>query len=565
MSEEKTQPKAGKDVVYVDVDDDITTIINKVEDAKQKVVALVLPKRASVLKSVVNMRLLKRSSETAGKNVVLITAEGSLLPLAGAAGIHVAKSLQGRPEIPEAPNGGVAPPASDDADADDAGDAKATLDYHRSIGELAATHAAGDVITLDEDKDELPEPKQPKSSAKPQAKSAKIKVPNFERFRLMMGGGILLIVGLIIFVIYAMFVLPKATVTITTASEPISANLTLNASDKYTSLNEAASQIPASLKATDQTSNQQVPATGQQNNGDKATGTVTITNCTTDNSEVVVPAGTGVSTGSKTYITQKSLDLPLSGYHKNGSCTSINGASAGSTSIVAQAGGEKYNVDNASFSVAGYSAVTATGSASGGTDDNQTVVSQTDLDNARQKLTSANSDDFTKKFEQQLSDQGFYVITSTLKLSDPQITATPSLGAAASTVNVTVKITYKVLVVNKADLRKAVGDTLSEQIDKTKQKLSNDDVLNGLTVSVKSQSSDTAAVLDVSEDTTAVPIINTVQVKSIAAGHKKGDIVAAISGWPGVKSVNVKLSPFWVSKAPKSPSKIQVKLVQSKD
>jgi hypothetical protein len=558
MSEDKS-PKAGKETVYVDVDDDITTIIDKVEATKPKLVALVLPKRASVLKSTVNMRLLKRSAEHAGKDVVLVTAEASLLPLAGAAGLHVAKNLQARPEIPEPPASGVPPPVGENVDEDELAESKATLDYHRSIGELAATHAASDVITLDEDKDEMPEPKDTKSSAKPQAKSQKVKVPNFDRFRMMLGGGILAIIALIVFIIFALFVLPKATVTINTSSEPISANLTLNASDKFTTLNMKANQIPASLKATDQTSNQQVQATGQQNNGDKAQGSVTMSAGTCSASfPSDIPEGTGVSTGGLTYITQS--DASFTAKNSGGKCV----FQSNNVAIKSQTGGAKYNVSSASFTVAGYSGVTASGSASGGTDNNVTVVSQTDLDNARQKITSASSDDFTKKFEQQLSDQGFYVIGSTLKIADPVVTSTPSVGQAASTANVSIKITYKVLVVPKADLRKAIGDTLNEQIDKSKQKLSKDDVLDGASVSVKNQSSDTVATLDVSEDTTAVPIIDVSQVKKLAAGHKKGDIVSAVSGWPGVKQVKVDLSPFWVSKTPKNQSKIQVKLVQVK-
>jgi hypothetical protein len=94
----------GKDTVYVDVDDEITAIIDKVTGSKQKIVALVLPKRASVLQSVVNMKLLKRSADNANKNVVLITTETALMPLAGAAGLHVAKTPTTKPEIPLSPD-----------------------------------------------------------------------------------------------------------------------------------------------------------------------------------------------------------------------------------------------------------------------------------------------------------------------------------------------------------------------------------------------------------------------------------------------------------------------------
>ena len=79
----KIPAKPSKDTVYIDVDDEITGIIDKIENSENKVVALVLPKRAASLQSIVNMKLLKRSADTAGKNVVLITSEAALLPLAG--------------------------------------------------------------------------------------------------------------------------------------------------------------------------------------------------------------------------------------------------------------------------------------------------------------------------------------------------------------------------------------------------------------------------------------------------------------------------------------------------
>ncbi|MDB5160705.1 MAG: hypothetical protein JWO96_85 [Candidatus Saccharibacteria bacterium] len=570
----KAAPKAGKDTIYVDVDDDITTIIDKVVGAKEKVAALVLPKRASALQSIVNMRLLRRSAEKAGKNVVLITAESALLPLAGAAGIHVAKNLQSKPAVPVGPEAPAAltpqPPVPEGADEDEVDDKTATLDYHRSIGELAAVHAADEVITLDDkEEEELPKPKTPKSSAAPQAKGQKIKkikVPNFERFRLMMIAGVVAVVGIIVFIILAIFVLPKATVTVQTSSIPVSANFTLNTSDKFTSLNESANQIPASLKATKQTSNQTVNATGQQNNGDRATGTMSFYNCnsadTLSGTDRVVPAGTGVSANGLTYITQQSVTVSPS--HFTGS-TCKNDVKSSSVDVKAQIGGAKYNQDSTTYSVAGYSTITGNGSKmTGGTDNNATVVSQADLDSARQKVTSASTDDFTKQFEKQLSDQGFYVLASTLKLNDPEVTSTPSLGQAASTVNVTINITYNVLVVPKADLRKAISDTLSQQIDSKKQKLSNDDVLTGANVSIQNQTAPAAATLTVTEDTTAIPIIDVAQVKKLAAGQKSGDIQAAISGWPGVKNVNIKMSPFWVSKAPKHQNKIIVKLEQVK-
>ncbi len=94
----------SKDTIYIDIDDEITGIIDKLKGSDAKVLALVLPKRAAVLQSVVNMKLLKRAADEAKKHVVLITSEAGLLPLAGMVGLHVAKSLTTKPEIPLAPN-----------------------------------------------------------------------------------------------------------------------------------------------------------------------------------------------------------------------------------------------------------------------------------------------------------------------------------------------------------------------------------------------------------------------------------------------------------------------------
>lgn len=577
----KIPPKPGKDVVYVDIDDDITSIIDKVEAAKEKVVALVLPKRATVLQSIVNMRLLKRSSVTAGKNAVLITSEEALIPLAGAAGLHVARNLQSVPAVPEAPKVSQQPsrvaeiPVKEKkevpvpVEAVDEEDLPGKIDYERPIGELATEHELEhpEVIELDDEEAEEIGPEveaAAKGPKKPNDK--KLKIPNYDKFRIILGLGILALIALIVFIVLAFTVLPKAVITIKTSSTPVAANFSLTTSDTAKSLDESKGIIPAAVKAADQPFSQTVQATGQQNNGQKASGSVVLVNCSTDNSNITVPAGTGISSSGMTFITQSTVSLPYSGHRPGGSCDNTPTVTSGSTDVVAQQGGAKYNLPSGtSFDVSGYPSVTATNSSdfSGGTDDIQTVVSQSDVDNAKGKITSADTDKFTQQFEKQLSDQGYYVLTSTLKLSDPAATPTPAVGQPASTVSVSIKITYTVLAIKKDDMKKALIDQLNQQIDQSKQKISDDNVLDNVSITVQNQTSPAVANLSISKSTTAVPIINVNKVKQQAVGQKSGDITASITNLPGVQDVNVKMSPFWVIKAPKA-SKIQVVLQQVK-
>ena len=552
----KIPPKPGKETVYVDVDDEITGIIDKVDNAKEKVVALVLPKRSTSLQSIVNMRLLKRSADNSGKSVVLITAEAALLPLAGAAGLHVASSLHGAPEIPPSPRpGSPAPKAGDipveEGDIGDIDESKAKLDYNKPIGELAGVDAENEAEEINLGDEDKKEEKPTKAAKTP--KTGKLKVPNFDRFRIMLGLGVLGLILLIVFIVLAVAVLPKATITIQTTSLPVSANLTLNAADTVKTLDEAANNIPAVLKSSDQTSTESVQATGQQNNGQKAAGSVTMSaGACSGTVPSDVSAGTGISTSGLTFITQQTASFSpvISGGHCSFQSSAVD--------IIAQIAGTKYNLaSGVSFTVSGRSDVSATGSASGGTDSIITVVSQADLNSAQNKVSATDGTTFSKNFQDGLTKQNLYLLTTTFKAGTPIVTSSPALGQPASTVTVTIKTTYTILTLQKADLQKVITDALIKQVKKDGQKLNSTDVVKDATITVQSQGSPTTATLSVAENTTAVPILDIANIKKQAAGQKSGDIHSALNNLPGVKNVNVKLSPFWVSKAPKA-SKITV-------
>jgi hypothetical protein len=200
---------------------------------------------------------------------------------------------------------------------------------------------------------------------------------------------------------------------------------------------------------------------------------------------------------------------------------------------------------------------TGTVSASGGTDNNVTILTQQDVDAAKAKITSGDSDKFSKDFQKQLEDQGLYIFASTLKIADPAVTSTPAVGEQTDNASVHVKITYSVLAVQKTNLETLVKSALEKQIDKKKEKLSDDNVLDGLTVTVQNQNQ-ANATLAISKDSTAIPILNLQAIKEQSKGKKTSQIKSFINAYPGVKNVDVKYSPFWVSSAPKNTAKITV-------
>ena len=558
----------NKDTIYIDIDEEITGIIDKVRGSSGKIVALVLPKRASVFQSIVNMKLLKRSADDAKKHLVLITSEASLMPLAGAVGLHVAKTPQSKPEIP-------APPIIDDGieetvdEADPDGFSLAAA-AHRPVGELAALPpvASNDMETLELDDDDEAVlaagasllPAAGTAAAKKPKKNGKLAIPNFERFRLLLILGTVSVILLIVGLVFALKVLPKAEIAINTNTSSVNVGLNLVLNTAAQTVDVEAGTVPAKLASQQKTSTQQAPATGQRNNGEPAAGEITITNCS-DEDEITVPAGTGVSSNGLTYITQQALTLELSGQTNSG-CKSINGATAGTVDILAQTGGANYNLpDESKFTVAGFSALNgeAVEALAGGTDNIVKVVSQADIDVAKQKLAAG---DATIKLDlrRQLQDEGFLPITDSYAAGTPAVTTSAKAGAVADNVTVTATTAYTMFGAKAADLKTVINADIEDQID-IKQQSILDEGLADAAFKV-SNASDTAAEVTLTTVATAGPDINVDTLKKQVAGKKGGDIKQLLQNTPGVTDVQVRLSPFWVSSVPDDTQKITITIAK---
>jgi prefoldin subunit 5 len=359
-----------KDTIYIDIDDEITGIIDKLKSSNGKIVALVLPKRATVFQSIVNMKLLKRAADSSKKHLVLITSEAGLLPLAGLAGVHVAKTLTSKPEVPAGPimaGDDDEEQVAEDPDADDELPEDAA---EQPVGKLAGLGAAGagaaaadgvETLTLDDDdapEEELAVPLASKTFTPPKAKKdSKLKVPNFNRFRLMLALVVLIAILLIGGGVYAAVKLPKAVISIKTDATNVDTSLQLNLSTTATTLKASSLTVPAKLASQQKSNTQQVTTTGQKNNGTKASGKVSMTAvvCDAIDSPASIPAGTGVSANGLTFITQSSADFgDLPSGKPSSKCYSFN---SNDVSIVAQNGGASYNGSN-TFTVAGRKDVT---------------------------------------------------------------------------------------------------------------------------------------------------------------------------------------------------------------
>ena len=151
----------NKDVIYIEPEDDITDIILKIENSKEKIVAIVPPKKAGVFRSVVNIKLIEKTGTTSEKTVVLVTVDPSIIKLAAAAKIPVAKDLKSAPSVPEV----SAEENNDTTEKDEL--------VEESDGTVDTEDEKGEAVEEIEEEEEEEEEEEKEEEEKPKKKPAK--------------------------------------------------------------------------------------------------------------------------------------------------------------------------------------------------------------------------------------------------------------------------------------------------------------------------------------------------------------------------------------------------------
>ena len=532
----------NKDVIYIDVEDDITNIVSKIKDSKARIVALVPPKRVGILQSAVNMRLLNRAAENAEKRIVLITSDQALSGLAAAARIPVAKTLQSRPEIAEIP-------AIDIDDGDDVIDGSEI-----PVGELAdratpkARNKADDAIDAAIAEDE--KPTKPAKPAKPAGKG-KPKVPDFNVFRkklVLIGGGIVLFV---LFMVWAIWFAPHATVVITakTTTSTVDKSVTLKQDGKVDAANNTIKSLRQEQKkdiSVDFT------PTGKKKVGEKASGTMHLVRTSVSSLTLTIPAGTSFSSGDYTFVSTEPASLSGTSIGPGGVIQSVATVKVQATQV-----GSEYNLSSRSYSsnVSGFSA--AGTAMSGGSSREVTVVSADDVAKAKVKL-DAQKDTSLQSAVKALFPSSSIVINESYQ--EVRSNPTPSVAVdheASGTVQLKTTVTASMQGIDRSDMKQFLEDTLKKEIGgKKNQKIYNDGS-NEVKFAQYSERNN-AAQVRLTANAKIGPEIDEHKVKEQVKGRNYGDVQSSLESIEGVQDVDTKFSPFWVRTVPNNDKHISI-------
>jgi Baseplate J-like protein len=311
-------------ILYLDVDDEITTAATRIRGAADKAVAIVLPSGSRLATSRINFRLLAREGLERNRVLSIVAADPAARAIAASAGLPVYASVAefeaaGVPgavpsdSLPDAPKTTRRRRAAKGAAAGAAelGGSAATLGWtadRSSAGQMSADLLAGggpDAPTV------VAPPLRPEPPARPAPSPAETRprssaatashVPNAWSggrlsSRLFAVLGSFVVVALILGVV-GYVVLPRATVVLTPIAAPIGpVSFVVRADPDATSVDAVGGVIPATRLSLDFTASGEFEATGKRVVQAKAKGSLRWTNCDPTKA-YTIPAGTVARTG----------------------------------------------------------------------------------------------------------------------------------------------------------------------------------------------------------------------------------------------------------------------------
>ena len=604
----------NKDVIYIEPEDDITDILAKVKNAKNKIVALVPPKKAGVLRSAVNIKLIAKTATRSGKTVVLISTDESLMKLAMAANIPVAKTLQSKPQIPkEFPKTDIGDEPSDvieatkpekkfDKPEKDTKEVKAEKadDEVRPPFKTAKEETRKDTpVKAKEDDDTLElssDDLEERKSVRGAKKALPTKVPNFKKYlKWIIAGGVLLVL-LIAFLIWTLVIAPKATINvkIKTSESNFAEKVTFVTGEETAKPEEGIFYVEQ--KTVDKKVETEFEATGELDKGQKATGTIQViipkgTSTTQANIKSGAAIGSGyvftfgeiafkaVEGGSIVYDLDDLEEVVCTG---NSNCKTMVDKTI-SVKVEAAENGDKYNIAASSdwkfTSQTWYSSsAKITGSEmTGGSSEIVKTVSKDDIEKAKTSITMPSDDEIRDELASQF-DSDYLIIKSSLTATEAKYTSDPDLEGEVKDdkkPKLTLERSYSVYAVKRADVNAFIEKKASENIGDDTQTIYSTGV-SGFEKKLASNS-DTSA--NAEKDTAffdsyknadgeitaklksvvlKVPEVSEDIILETALGSKKSDVYRNLMSINGVSSVEINVKPF--STIPKDRERVTINI-----
>jgi hypothetical protein len=535
-----------RETLYLDNDEEITSVVDKMKSAEAGSLDIVIPKEAMLLQSVVNLKLLKKQAEGLSKEITIVTQDKVGKKLAEQIGIPVVASPGDAPKEMNLTEG--EPPLSEgDIELRENVAAAVPVDPNAVVAPTA------EVV---KPKTDGPVPEEPidLTKGKPKDKSARMKklkiwgiVGGFATLALLVAGYIFV---------------PLANVTIKLAAEKKKVDITFTVNKDNSGVDTGASTIPGKVVTEDKETTTKYTATGKKKVGEKAKGTATLYNeYQTD--PLTIVAGTRLTTtAGLVFKTTSNITVP-------GFTMPVGVMKAGTIGVLAEADqvGDTYNISagtQLSVPALGTSEVYATSSVAftGGSSRDITYVTQADINKAKEEALKSSESELKQAILNKV-ESSERLLDEALKIT--QISAEPSVAVngEAAEFSLVAKFNVKAIVYKEDDLKSLAESTMTEQIGATKELVEKEALLSSVEFTDADFDKGVMHARLAGEAFIATKLLED-KIKTELSGEGEQNALNYLKGIDGVDDAEIKYFPSFLKRVPRIKSHIYIKVSLSK-
>ncbi len=594
------------DIIYLEADEEITSVIDKIRKSQNEVVILVVPRGGTIGQSIINLKLLMRSAKTHGKATALVSADKITANLANQLKISVFSN------VAEAEKAHIKPVAEELKSGQDNSNSDMGLKvnaYKRySLANLNAKVDSDEGVeetnvddSVEDDNEEEPQFKKrsiehyedeidqqveidseenyddkdqyinndkaymKQDNQDPIIKKKHIKTEGSRRilFAIIVAALFVVIIG------SGVYFLPSAKATVILKTRDIDEKVSVLVGRDIKSANETLA-APGKIVDLEKESTKTVASTGKKNVGEKAKGTVTISNLYNFQSSIKLAKGTKIVSDSKEFILQAEVIVPVAkatAAIENNIPVLKTTAGTIDVEVVADKSGDTFNLSARKFDVAGFvsTKVFAESKAAftGGTNKEVKIVTEEDLTKAEADIKAELLELAKKELAAKATESNLKILEGQISSETVSQDASKKVDDESDSFDFKMKIKFFVLGFLEDDIKKTVTKGIEGKID-VNEMIINPEKSN-IVYKVKTSNIDNGEME--LEAVFTGKVGKKIDVDMVKSNIKNKDVKAAksyLSSVDGVDSSSINILPNFWQRTPMIADKISVEFDYNK-
>lgn len=591
--------------VYIDVDEEITSVLDRIRQETVVNIFLVVPKEAMLLNSIINLKLLKKEAEKMGKIVSIVSPNDNraktMIERAGIKAEDYNKAMNEQQLQAAAVEGSMATEQIDRAIGESVEETNQQLTRggldvgSNSFFARKSNHGQSDVNPI-QNQTEIVQPRdmyqqnnvsqgnlsqdraEQIDNQQENDKFSYFKEDNkkYEKstqkgvFSQLIKSKIVLIPLIILVVVifgaagwyWANY--PKLTLAIKPLNKSIDKEIKIIAKNDIDDIDVKSGNIPGEYMEISLKKTMEFESTGDKvvdKNGAKAKGTVVIENSLIAKPQKLVKTTRIISEDGKLFRLTKNVIVP-------GMKNDIPGKIE--VTVEADKPGKEFNIAKGSFVIAAwrgtpkgekfniFSKQSMVGGITSVDSKTQKIVNKADLNKARKKTLEALDNSLVEELTKRLN-QGQTVVESSIEKEIVSSKASHLEGTIADKFSYTVVYNVKVIAFEEEDVKEIVREVVQSDVGK-KYALEQNFKVEAKRGIVDLDKKTITIYVDI--DGTAWFEIDKDKLKKSIAGQNSEITRMSLSKDVGVRSAEIKPSPAWSNKAPKNLDKITIEIVK---